>query len=162
MPGGRRKVRREPDREHGIADHDGGQHPRVEDDFFHLGRLVGDHRCAAHLGPCAREVVGIAMTGAMAWVDARFHQSPISSKSQIGRVWPVMNAMAFPESRAEPPPKAMTPSCLPSRKARTPASTFVADGIRANVGEEPARQPRGVEGCLRSQEGRELGQGRGR
>ena len=58
-------------------------------------------------------VVGTATIGAMASEFARVHQSPMSSKSQIGRVWPAWKAISLPRSRPEPPPKAMTPSCLP-------------------------------------------------
>ena len=60
-------------------------------------------------------VVGTATTGAMPLGSARVHQSPMSSKSHKGRVWPAMKAMALPTSSAEPPPKATTPSCAPSR-----------------------------------------------
>jgi hypothetical protein len=60
-------------------------------------------------------VVGTAMIGAMPAGSARVHQSPMSSKSQIGRVWPDMKAISLPASRPEPPPKAMTPSWLPAR-----------------------------------------------
>ena len=61
------------------------------------------------------EVVGTATIGAMPASSARVHQSPISSKSQIGRVCPVMKAMSLPQSSAEPPPMAITPSCPPAR-----------------------------------------------
>ena len=60
------------------------------------------------------EVVGTATTGAMPLWSARVHQSSRSSKSQIGRRWPAMNAIAFPASSALPPPNAITPSCPPS------------------------------------------------
>ena len=60
-------------------------------------------------------VVGTATTGAMPAGSARVHQSPTSSKSHIGRVWPDMKAMTLPTSSAEPPPKATTPSCSPAR-----------------------------------------------
>jgi hypothetical protein len=60
-------------------------------------------------------VVGTATTGAMPAGSARVHQSPTSSKSHIGRVWPAMKAMTLPQSSAEPPPKATTPSCSPAR-----------------------------------------------
>jgi hypothetical protein len=55
-------------------------------------------------------VVGIATTGAIPAGSARVHQSPMSSKSHIGRVCPDMNAMTLPASSAEPPPIATTPS----------------------------------------------------
>ena len=55
-------------------------------------------------------VVGTATVGAMASASARVHQSPTSSKSQTGRVWPAMNATILPRSSADPPPKATTPS----------------------------------------------------
>ncbi|MNK97651.1 hypothetical protein D3C87_1179950 [compost metagenome] len=60
-------------------------------------------------------VVGTATIGAIFEASARVHQSPISSKSQTGRVCPAMKAMVLPRSRPEPPPKATTPSWPPSR-----------------------------------------------
>ena len=60
------------------------------------------------------DVVGTAMIGAMPAGSTRVHQSPTSSKSQIGRFCPTMSATALAASSAEPPPKAMTPSCLPA------------------------------------------------
>ena len=60
-------------------------------------------------------VVGTATLGAMASASARVHQSPTSSKSQTGRVWPAMKATILPRSSAEPPPKATTPSWSPAR-----------------------------------------------
>ena len=59
-------------------------------------------------------VVGTATMGAIASALARVHQSPTSSKSHNGRVCPAMNAITLPTSSAEPPPKAMTPSCAPA------------------------------------------------
>ena len=41
-------------------------------------------------------VVGTATIGAMPSGSARVHQSPMSSKSQTGRVWPAMKAMSLP------------------------------------------------------------------
>ena len=55
-------------------------------------------------------VVGTATIGAIPSGSARVHQSPMSSKSHSGRVCPAMKAMTLPQSSAEPPPKAMTPS----------------------------------------------------
>ena len=74
-------------------------------------------------------VVGTATTGAILSASARVHQSPISSKSQSGRVCPAMKAMTLPVSRPEPPPKATTPSWPPSRKAAMPASRFESTGF---------------------------------
>ena len=54
-------------------------------------------------------------TGAMPATFTRVYQSSRSSKSQIGRVWPTISAMALAVSSALPPPKAMTPSCPPRR-----------------------------------------------
>ena len=82
-------------------------------------------------------VVGKATTGTTAPVSARFHQSPISSKSQIGRVWPTIKAAIFPTSRAEPPPTATTPSWLPSRRPATAASTLASTGL----GRTPVNRP---------------------
>ena len=61
------------------------------------------------------DVVGTAMTGAMPSAFARVYQSSRSSKSQMGRVCPTINAMHLPTSMALPPPKATTPSWAPSR-----------------------------------------------
>jgi hypothetical protein len=74
-------------------------------------------------------VVGTATIGKMPLGSARVHQSPISSKSHIGRVWPAMKAMTLPVSSPEPPPKAMTPSCPPARSTAMPASTLVETGF---------------------------------
>ena len=40
-----------------------------------------------------------------------------------------MNAIAFPVSIPEPPPTAITPSCLFSLNALTPSSTFLPVGF---------------------------------
>ncbi len=66
-------------------------------------------------------VVGTAMIGWMPAGSARVHQSPTSSKSHIGRTCPAMKAMTLPQSSAEPPPKATTPSCPPARRTSIPA-----------------------------------------
>ncbi len=66
-------------------------------------------------------VVGTATLGWIASQSARFHQSPMSSKSQTGRVWSAMKATSLPRSRPEPPPKATTPSCPPALNASIPA-----------------------------------------
>ena len=71
-------------------------------------------------------VVGTAIDGWMPAGLARVYQSPISSKSHSGRVWPAMKAMALPVSMPEPPPHAMTPSCLPARSTRTPGLDFTS------------------------------------
>ena len=46
----------------------------------------------------------------MELVESHVHQSPISSKSHIGRDCPAMKAMTLPTSSPEPPPNAITPS----------------------------------------------------
>ena len=74
-------------------------------------------------------VVGTATIGAMPAGSARVHQSPMSSKSHIGRVWPRMKATTLPASSAEPPPKATTPSCPPARIAASPAATLASVGF---------------------------------
>ena len=74
-------------------------------------------------------VVGTATIGAIASASARVHQSPISSKSQTGRVCPAWKAISLPRSSAEPPPKAMTPSCLPFLKAAMPAVRLDSTGL---------------------------------
>ena len=86
-------------------------------------------------------VVGTAITGAMVSALARVHQSPISSKSQIGRVCPAMNAITLPRSSAEPPPKAMTPSKPPSRYIVTPASAFLSVGFASTSENNAAPRP---------------------
>ncbi len=85
-------------------------------------------------------VVGTATIGAMPSTLARVHQSPISSKSQTGRVCPAMKATHLPRSRPEPPPKATTPSWPPSLKALTPASRFFVVRVRIDIGEDRAAE----------------------
>ena len=60
-------------------------------------------------------VVGTATMGAIPSGSARVHQSPMSSKSHTGRVWPDMKATILARSSPEPPPKAITPSWPPAR-----------------------------------------------
>ena len=74
-------------------------------------------------------VVGTATTGAIPAGSARVHQSPTSSKSHIGRVCPRMKAMTLPASSAEPPPKAITPSCPPARSTSSPSATLASVGL---------------------------------
>ena len=74
-------------------------------------------------------VVGTATTGRIPLGSARVHQSPMSSKSHIGRVCPAMKAITLPASSAEPPPKAMTPSLPLDFSALRPASTLAATGF---------------------------------
>ncbi len=74
-------------------------------------------------------VVGTATTGAIPAGSARVHQSPTSSKSHIGRVWPFMKATTLPQSSAEPPPKATTPSWPPARITSIPAATLASVGF---------------------------------
>jgi hypothetical protein len=83
-------------------------------------------------------VVGTATMGAMASAFARFHQSPTSSKSHIGRVWPAMKATHLPTSSALPPPNATTPSWPPALKASTPASTLASIGLALTSLKKPA------------------------
>ena len=120
--------RRQADGQLGVEDHLRRHHPRMEDDLLGAGREVGDDPGAADLGAGAgggrhRD------HGAMPAGSARVHQSPTSSKSQIGRVWPRMKATTLPTSSAEPPPKATTPSWPPSRRAARPRSTFASVGL---------------------------------
>ena len=86
-------------------------------------------------------VVGTATTGAMPFGSARVHQSPMSSKSHIGRVWPRMKATTLPQSSAEPPPKATTPSWPPSRSTSSPAATFASVGFGRTSEKTAARRP---------------------
>src|SRR5690606_42139133 len=74
-------------------------------------------------------VVGIATTGAMPAGSARRQLSPLSSKAQIGRVWPAVNAPALAASRPLPPPSAITPAWSPARDASTPAATLAPVGL---------------------------------
>jgi len=74
-------------------------------------------------------VVGTATIGAIFVESARVHQSPMSSKSHTGRLCPAWKAISLPRSSAEPPPKAMTPSCLPLRNASMPAARFDSTGF---------------------------------
>ncbi len=74
-------------------------------------------------------VVGTAMIGNIPSGSARVHQSPTSSKSQIGRVCPDIKAITLPTSSAEPPPNAITPSWSPACKATTPSVTFLSMGL---------------------------------
>ena len=72
-------------------------------------------------------VVGTAIIGDIASLLARVHQSPISSKSQIGRLWPDMKATIFPRSIADPPPKAQSPHrdfhhCIPEEQLQDSTS----------------------------------------
>ena len=77
----------------------------------------------------------------MPFGSARVHQSPISSKSHIGRVWPAMKAMTLPASSAEPPPKATTPSCPPALQGLETRVDVGLDRVRLDVGEHRGRQP---------------------
>ena len=74
-------------------------------------------------------VVGTATIGAIASELALVHQSPISSKSHTGRVCPTWKAISLPRSSAEPPPKAMTPSCLPFLNTAMPAVRLDSTGF---------------------------------
>ena len=105
-------------------------------------------------------VVGTATIGAMPAGSARVHQSPTSSKSHIGRVWPRMKAMTLPASSAEPPPKATTPSWPPSRIAASPAATLASVGFGLDLGEDRGRQPGGGEGAERPAGHRQPGEAR--
>ena len=86
------------------------------------------------------DVVGTATTGAMPATLTRVNQSSRSSKSQIGRVWPTISAMALAASSALPPPNAITPSWPPARNAATPAVTFASTGFGCTS--ENTSQPR--------------------
>ena len=74
-----------------------------------IGRAI-----ALALAAAGHRVVGTATTGAMPFGSARVHQSPMSSKSQIGRLWPDMKATSLAASSPLPPPNATTPSCPPA------------------------------------------------
>ncbi|MNR08206.1 hypothetical protein D3C85_1243510 [compost metagenome] len=86
-------------------------------------------------------VVGTATTGAMPATLTRLALSPMSSKSQSGRSCPTIRAMALPASRAEPPPKAITPSWPPALKAATPSVTFGSVGLPLIPWNSPALRP---------------------
>ncbi len=99
-------------------------------------------------------VVGIATIGR----DRRrrrpgVHQSPTSSKSHKGRLWPAMNATTLPQSRALPPPSATTPSWLarPEAPARRPRHWRATGFERTSVNRPASRPPRaGSPGVRRS------------
>ena len=74
-------------------------------------------------------VVGTATIGKIASASARVHQSPMSSKSQTGRDCPAIKATILARSNPDPPPKATTPSCPPSRNTANPASKFFSLGF---------------------------------
>ena len=112
----------------GVGDDDFRHHQRVEDHLLGVRRLVGDDAGAAGLragagGGRHRD------DGEDALGSARVHQSSMSSKSHIGRVWPAMKAMTLAVSSPEPPPKAMTLSCPPARSTAMPASTLAETGF---------------------------------
>ncbi len=86
-------------------------------------------------------VVGTATTGAIASASARFHQSPMSSKSHTGRVWPTMKATSLPTSSPEPPPKATTPSWPPARYAAMPAVRLASTGLGRTSANKPGLSP---------------------
>ena len=74
--------------------------------------MIADARPTSEPVPA---VVGMATQGAIAPGSARRQLLRASSKSHSGRVCPAMSAIALPVSIALPPPKAMMPSCSPSR-----------------------------------------------
>ena len=86
-------------------------------------------------------VVGTATIGRMPAGSARFHQSPTSSKSHKGRVWPAMKATALPVSSPLPPPTATTPSWPPARNTASPASTFEPVGFGRSSENRPGLRP---------------------
>ena len=86
-------------------------------------------------------VVGTATIGAIPAGSARVHQSPTSSKSHIGSDWPRIKAMTFPQSIAEPPPKATTPSWPPSRSTASPAATLASVGFARTSEKTAAGRP---------------------
>ena len=86
-------------------------------------------------------VVGMATTGAMPATFTRRWLSPTSSKSQSGRSWPAIKAIALAASSAEPPPNAMTPSWPPALNAATPSSTFLPVGLPLMAWNRPASRP---------------------
>ncbi len=87
-----------------------GQHLRVENDALHMGAVVGDHRSA----PDFRAGPGRSRHrhhGRHAGhIDAQIVVADILEIPASGRSWPTISATALAASRAEPPPKAITPS----------------------------------------------------
>ncbi len=81
------------------------------------------------------------MIGLMPSGFARVHQSPISSKSQAGRVCPTMKAISLARSSPDPPPKAITPSKPPSRKTRRPSSRFFSVGFGSTSANKARPKP---------------------
>ena len=88
------------------------------------------------------EVVGTPITGAMPFGSTRVHQSSRSSKSQIGRVWPAISAIAFAVSSALPPPNAITPSWPPACRPRRRPSTFARPGSAGRPRTPRSQAPR--------------------
>ena len=90
-------------------------------------------------------VVGTATTGGRPAVWARRQLSPRSSKSQIGRSWAAMKAIALAASSALPPPSAITPSWPPLRSASTPAATSAPVGLgRTSANSATGRPARAI------------------
>ena len=78
----------------------------MEDDLFLFRIRVGDDRCTAHFGPCARSCRHSNNRGNCICVCAG---PPIADVFKIPKraVCPAKNATNLPRSRPEPPPKAI-------------------------------------------------------
>ena len=117
------------------------QHSRMKDDLLGVIRRIGDHGCAADF----RARAGgrrHGHDGRHAMRHSPACTSPRDLRSRRGdATGPTISAMALPTSSALPPPKAMTPSCLPLRNAATPCVTFSSTGFACISREHRAPQP---------------------
>ena len=96
-----------------VADHNRGQEFRVEDDLFLFGHRVGDDRCTAHFGPCARRRRNGNDRRDRICVGAGPPIADIFKIPKRARLTRQERPPILPRSRPEPPPKATTPSCPP-------------------------------------------------
>ena len=94
-------------------------------------------------------VVGTATTGAMPSGSARVHQSPTSSKSHIGRVWPAMKAMSLPMSSAAAAAEGDDAVMPAGAIGLQPVLQVRIDRVGLHVGEHAARA-RGAQHVERS------------
>ena len=86
-------------------------------------------------------VVGTATIGAISSASARVHQSPMSSKSQTGRVCPAMKAMSLPVSSPLPPPKAIDAVMLAGLEHVDAGVRFVSTGLGRTSEKMPGVSP---------------------
>ncbi len=125
-------------RQRRIGQHDARQHPRVKDDLLGVGRLVGDDRCTSDLG---------------AGAGGRRHGDHRSDAVGVGARPPVADVFEVPErtglsghegdglarieraAAAEGDDAVMPASAI----AGKPILDIAADGVAADIGEQPRR-----------------------